>query len=140
VSETAISEPEPVEEPVVEEPELPDPFLPQAAYLDAVNNGAIVFTGNDCACGHVNPIGAQTLHMDTTQGTVEWKITRESESTPLYSGVGDRVTTGLSSLYSAYGDGNYLITFIYTTGDDMRVEKARQIFIDTGVITKNQYE
>jgi hypothetical protein len=78
--------------------------------------------------------------MDPSQGTLEWTIGTATNERPLYRGVGGHVTTELNSLYTTYGNGSYLISFVYTTEDGMRVEKTRLIFIDTGVVTENQYE
>jgi hypothetical protein len=125
---------------------LPDPvpateaYEPTDAYLTALEKGTIFLSGNDCACGHVNPTSARTVHMDPARGSLAWTIARGDDPTPLYGGVGAEVTSELESLRTTYGDGNYLLTFIYTTEDGLHVAKSRPIFIDTGVITPNQYE
>lgn len=115
-------------------------------YSDGIS-GAVIFTGGDCSCGHVNPtsatyrVGASSVgasSADAAGGSSSWTIKKGGKV--LYSGTSSTIKTELQKLYSAKMDGQYVLSFVYTASSGQKQYISKSFRIDTGEISPNQYE
>ena len=116
----------------------PDPKAEE--YLEALHQGEIRLQGDDCPCGHVNPVSARAIHMKQVWGQVAWAILSGDGQTMLYQGSGIDVTEELVSLYKEGKDGEYYIEFTYTSAYGQTAVRSLPVRIDGGEIYERQYE
>lgn len=105
---------------------------------DAYKNGKIIFDGEDCDCGHVNPEKIQISGIEGTYNEIEWTIQSETGKI-IASGTSDTVQNQLRQLYKDKEDGKYLASFAVDFGDK-KFHIERDFRIDTGEIVPGQYQ
>ena len=103
-------------------------------------DGSVVFSGSDCACGHVNPTRIVINDSGIISTSNSWTITRDSDGAVVYTGTGAVISSQLASIYNSGANGTYTLSFVHTdeTGNSAQIKKAIQI--DTGTIEPNDYE
>lgn len=110
------------------------------AYYDAVARGRIVMVDDYSPVGHVNPMSARMVGVDTSQGEITWRIITAGEiDDVIYEDTGEEVIEPLKLLYAVQGDGVYYIEFTYTVTGGPSVTFARPIIIDTGSVSPGEY-
>jgi len=92
----------------------------------------IVFSGNDCECGHINPTAVMISELNEGDSELTWTITGAGGET-IFSGDTDGTNATLAALSAAKADGRYAIQCVFS--DTAR----RTITLDRTFITGNYH-
>jgi RNA polymerase sigma-70 factor (ECF subfamily) len=98
----------------------------------------INFIGGECECGHLNPKIAEMSGTAQPDSETTWQITGQEGE--IASGTGDEVTAPLEKLLDEKKDGEYKLTFINTAKNGHKVTLNREFVIDTGDLSRKQYQ
>ncbi|GHU65552.1 hypothetical protein AGMMS49983_13430 [Clostridia bacterium] len=86
----------------------------------------IVFTGDDCECGHINPQGAELTNLKSGDGAPTWQIQTEPEGAVIFTGSDSKISAALRELDDTGRDGRYLVlcTFRNDNQSEVVLERA----------------
>jgi hypothetical protein len=96
---------------------------PDAAAL--TGGREIVFEGNDCECGHINPQSADIEYLIAGDSTPTWQILSEADGTVIFTGSTAELNAKLRQLSDARQDARYTLrgTLLNKKGNEVILER-----------------